>query len=168
MAPAPGNKKLSRSVNRKVPPASPYVTPPTTMSAAVTRLPTVRVNAPITATSWRACEGYQAGSKNKSRQVFLRAEAGRILPGVRRPPDEEERSARVYMPNLHNGRIAAAFTRVRVFVICRRPGNREGWLFIATGVTHAVMFFGRHGFYVGTYECDTLPALRYEPGDGGF
>jgi len=49
----------------------------------------------------------------------------------------------VYLPNLHNGLIAATFTAVGVFVLSRRPGNREGWLFIATGVAHAVMFFGR-------------------------
>ena len=49
----------------------------------------------------------------------------------------------VYMANLHNGLIAAAFTGVGVFVVLRRPGNREGWLFIATGVATALMFFGR-------------------------
>ncbi|MDQ3575270.1 MAG: sensor histidine kinase, partial [Actinomycetota bacterium] len=68
----------------------------------------------------------------------------------------------VYMPNLHNGLIAAAFTAVGVFVVLRRPGNREGWLFIATGVAHAVMFAGRqYGFYAGTHEGDTLPAVSW-------
>ena len=68
----------------------------------------------------------------------------------------------VYMPNLHNGLIAVAFTPVGVFVVLRRPGNREGWLFIATGVASAVMFFGRqYGFYAGTHEGDTLPALSW-------
>ncbi|MFD8078782.1 sensor histidine kinase [Streptomyces sp. NPDC059718] len=49
----------------------------------------------------------------------------------------------VFLPNLHNGLIAATFTAVGVFVLDRRPGHREGWLFLATGVAHAVMFFGR-------------------------
>jgi signal transduction histidine kinase len=49
----------------------------------------------------------------------------------------------VYLPNLHNGLIAAAFTAVGVLVLARRPGNREGWLFVATGLAHAVMFTGR-------------------------
>jgi signal transduction histidine kinase len=53
----------------------------------------------------------------------------------------------VHLPNVHNGLIAATFTAVGVFVVGKRPGNREGWLFIATGVAHAVMFFGRqYGF----------------------
>ena len=68
----------------------------------------------------------------------------------------------VYMANLHNGLLAAAFTAVGVFVVCRRPGNREGWLFTATGVAHAVMFFGRqYGFYAGAHEGDTLPAVSW-------
>ena len=68
----------------------------------------------------------------------------------------------VYMPNLHNGLIAAAFTGVGVFVVLRRPGNREGWLFIATGVAHAVMFFGRqYGFYAGSHQSSTLPAVSW-------
>ncbi|MER5345520.1 histidine kinase [Streptomyces mirabilis] len=49
----------------------------------------------------------------------------------------------VFVPNLHNGLIAATFTAVGVFVLDRRRGHREGWLFLATGVAHAVMFFGR-------------------------
>ncbi|HEV2759789.1 MAG TPA: hypothetical protein VGV86_09505, partial [Acidimicrobiales bacterium] len=68
----------------------------------------------------------------------------------------------VYMPNLHNGLIAAAFTAVGVFVVLRRPGNREGRLFIATGMAHAVMFFGRqYGFYAGSHQGDTLPAVSW-------
>lgn len=43
----------------------------------------------------------------------------------------------VYIPNLHNGLLAAAFTAVGVFVLRRRPGHREGWLFVAAGVAHA-------------------------------
>lgn len=49
----------------------------------------------------------------------------------------------VRLPNLHNGLIAATFAAVGVFVVDRRPGQREGWLFIATGLAHAVMFFAR-------------------------
>jgi signal transduction histidine kinase len=49
----------------------------------------------------------------------------------------------VYLPNLHNGMIAATFTAVGLFVLSRRPGNREGWLFVATGAAEAVMFLGR-------------------------
>jgi len=49
----------------------------------------------------------------------------------------------VHLPNLHNGLLAAAFMAVGLFVVERRPGNREGMLFIATGAAHAVMFFGR-------------------------
>ncbi|WP_405145099.1 sensor histidine kinase [Sphaerisporangium sp. NBC_01403] len=49
----------------------------------------------------------------------------------------------VYLPNLHNGLIAATFTAVGVFLLDRRPGHREGRLIFATGLVHAVMFFGR-------------------------
>jgi signal transduction histidine kinase len=66
----------------------------------------------------------------------------------------------VYLPNLHNGLIAATFTAVGVFVVSKRPGNREGWLFVATGLAHAVMFFGRqYGFSAATttQEGDALP-----------
>ena len=45
--------------------------------------------------------------------------------------------------NLHNGLIAVAFAAVGLSVVRRRPGNREGWLFAATGAAHAVMFAGR-------------------------
>ncbi|GAA3962386.1 sensor histidine kinase [Actinoplanes auranticolor] len=49
----------------------------------------------------------------------------------------------LHVANLHNGLIAASFTAVGLFVVLRRPGNREGWLFVATGAAHAVMFAGR-------------------------
>lgn len=49
----------------------------------------------------------------------------------------------VHLSNLHNGLLAASFTAVGVFVLDRRPGHREGWLFVAVGLAHAVMFFGR-------------------------
>ncbi|MEV6850378.1 histidine kinase [Actinoplanes sp. NPDC051411] len=48
-----------------------------------------------------------------------------------------------HVANLHNGLIAASFTAVGLFVVRRRTGNREGWLFVATGAGHAVMFAGR-------------------------
>jgi hypothetical protein len=56
----------------------------------------------------------------------------------------------VHVANLHNGLIAASFTAVGLFVVLRRPGNREGWLFVATGAAHAVMFAGRqYGLHAG-------------------
>jgi signal transduction histidine kinase len=56
----------------------------------------------------------------------------------------------LHVGNLHNGLIAASFTAVGLFVVLRRPGNREGWLFVATGVAHAVMFAGRqYGLHPG-------------------
>ncbi len=62
----------------------------------------------------------------------------------------------VHLSNLHNGLIAAAFEAVGVFIVGRRPGNREGWLFIATGLAHAVMFFGRqYGLH------DPLPGAEW-------
>ncbi len=68
----------------------------------------------------------------------------------------------VYMPNLHNGLIAVGFTAVGVFVVRRRPSNRVGWLFMATGLVHAVMFFGRqYGLYSGALENDTLPLVSW-------
>ncbi len=68
----------------------------------------------------------------------------------------------VHLANLHNGLIAAAFTAVGVFVLRLRPGHREGWLFIAAGVAHAVMFFGRqYGLYAGNHGRDSLPAATW-------
>ena len=49
----------------------------------------------------------------------------------------------LHVGNLHNGLIAASFSAVGLYVVRRRPGNREGWLFVAVGVTHALMFAGR-------------------------
>jgi signal transduction histidine kinase len=55
-----------------------------------------------------------------------------------------------HVENLHNGLIAASFTGVGLFVLHRRPGNREGRLFVATGLAHAVMFAGRqYGLHPG-------------------
>ena len=68
----------------------------------------------------------------------------------------------VYVPNVHNGLIAVAFTGVVVFVVRRRPRNLVGWLFLATGLAHAVMFFGRqYGLYAGAHEIGTLPLVSW-------
>ncbi len=48
-----------------------------------------------------------------------------------------------HVENVHNGLIAGSFTAVGLYVVRMRPRHREGWLFVATGVLHAVMFFGR-------------------------
>jgi signal transduction histidine kinase len=56
----------------------------------------------------------------------------------------------LHLGNLHNGLIAASFTAVGWYVIRKRPGNREGRLFLATGVAHAAMFFARqYGLHDG-------------------
>lgn len=65
-----------------------------------------------------------------------------------------------YLSNLHNGLIAATFTAVGVFVVRRRPGNREGWLFVATGMAHALMFFGRQ-YGLASGEGDALPGATW-------
>lgn len=48
-----------------------------------------------------------------------------------------------HVGNLHNGLIAVSFAAVGLYVLRRRPGNREGRLFVAVGAAHAVMFAGR-------------------------
>jgi hypothetical protein len=48
-----------------------------------------------------------------------------------------------FLENAHNGLIGGSFTAVGQYVVRMRPRHREGWLFVATGVLHAVMFFGR-------------------------
>jgi len=47
------------------------------------------------------------------------------------------------LENAHNGLIAASFSTVGLYVVRMRPRHREGWLLVAVGVVHAVMFFGR-------------------------
>lgn len=49
----------------------------------------------------------------------------------------------VHLGNLHNGLIAASFGAVGLYVVRRRPGVREGWLFVATALAHAWMFAAR-------------------------
>ncbi|MGH9137860.1 MAG: hypothetical protein ACRD0G_12545, partial [Acidimicrobiales bacterium] len=67
----------------------------------------------------------------------------------------------VYSQNIHNGLIAASFGGVGVFVLHRRPDNREARLFLATGAAHAVLFFGRQ---YGLHASDagrSLPAVEW-------
>jgi signal transduction histidine kinase len=55
-----------------------------------------------------------------------------------------------HLANLHNGLIAVSFTAVGLFVLRRRPGHREGRLFVAVGAAHAVMFAAReYGLHTG-------------------
>ncbi|ETK37787.1 hypothetical protein MPTA5024_02305 [Microbispora sp. ATCC PTA-5024] len=62
-----------------------------------------------------------------------------------------------HLANAHNGLIAASWTAVGIYVVRMRPRHREGWLFIVTGVVHAVMFFGRqYGLHEGP-----LPAASW-------
>ncbi|GAA3397520.1 hypothetical protein GCM10020369_78040 [Cryptosporangium minutisporangium] len=56
----------------------------------------------------------------------------------------------IHVGNVHNGLIAVSFTAVGLYVVRRRPANREGWLFVITGVAHAGMFAGReYGLHPG-------------------
>ena len=52
-------------------------------------------------------------------------------------------SLRFDLGNAHNGLIAASFAAVGLYVVRMRPWHREGWLLVAVGVVHAVVFFGR-------------------------
>lgn len=68
----------------------------------------------------------------------------------------------VHLPNLHNGLIAASFTAVGLFVLGKRPGHREGQLFVATGLAHAVMFFARqYGFFATGHADVALPGVAW-------
>jgi signal transduction histidine kinase len=49
----------------------------------------------------------------------------------------------LHVANAHNGLIGASWTAVGLYIVRVRPHHREGWLFVAVGVGHAVMFFGR-------------------------
>lgn len=63
----------------------------------------------------------------------------------------------LWLSNLHNALLAAAFTAVGAYVAARRPGHGEGRLFVATGLLHAVMFYGRqvgHGAGAGATGWD--------------
>ncbi|MFF3468303.1 histidine kinase [Streptomyces sp. NPDC002619] len=55
-----------------------------------------------------------------------------------------------HLENVHNALIGASFTAVGLYVVRIRPRHPEGWLFVATGMVHAVMFFGRqYGLHDG-------------------
>jgi signal transduction histidine kinase len=55
-----------------------------------------------------------------------------------------------YIDNAHNGLLALSFTAVGLYVVRMRPRHREAWLFVAVGVVHGVMFFGRqYGAHAG-------------------
>jgi signal transduction histidine kinase len=66
--------------------------------------------------------------------------------------------------NLHNGLLALSFTLVGAFVLYRRPGQREAQLFVATGLAHAVMFYGRQvGHHPGHPAAEWLGWLGVWP-----
>lgn len=55
-----------------------------------------------------------------------------------------------HLDNAHNGLFGASWTAIGLYVVRMRPRHREGWLFVATGGVHAVMFFGRqYGLHEG-------------------
>jgi signal transduction histidine kinase len=58
--------------------------------------------------------------------------------------------------NLHNGLIAVSALVMGVSILRFHVGHREGQLFVAVGVTHAVMFFGRQYGRTPSY-----PAVRW-------
>lgn len=56
-----------------------------------------------------------------------------------------------HLGNAHNGLLAASFTGVGLYILRMRPRHREALLFVAVGLVHAVMFFGRqHGAHAGS------------------
>lgn len=62
-----------------------------------------------------------------------------------------------HLGNAHNGLLAMSFTAVGLYVVRMRPRHREARLFVAVGVLHAVMFFGRQ---YGSYD-GPLPAAEW-------
>ena len=48
-----------------------------------------------------------------------------------------------HLDNAHNGLLGLSFTAVGLYVVRMRPRHLEGVLFVAVGILHAVMFFGR-------------------------
>src|SRR3954447_18081562 len=59
--------------------------------------------------------------------------------------------------NAHNSLLALSFTAVGLYVIRVRPRHREGWLFVAVGIVHAVIFFGRQ---YGAHD-EPLPGAQW-------
>ncbi|SDU75338.1 sensor histidine kinase [Jiangella alkaliphila] len=62
-----------------------------------------------------------------------------------------------HLDNAHNGLIGASFTAVGLYVLRMRPRHREGRLFLAVGLLHVVMFFGRQ---YGLHD-DPLPGAAW-------
>ncbi len=62
-----------------------------------------------------------------------------------------------HVGNAHNGLLAVSFAAVGLYVARARPGHREARLFVAVGVVHAVMFFGRQ---YGSHD-GPLPGARW-------
>lgn len=55
-----------------------------------------------------------------------------------------------HLDNVHNGLLGGSFAAVGLYVVRMRPGHREGWLLVATGVSHTGMFFARqYGLHEG-------------------
>ena len=48
-----------------------------------------------------------------------------------------------HLDNAHNGLVGLSFTAVGLYVVRMRPRHPEGVRFVAVGILHAVMFFGR-------------------------
>ncbi|MFI7587117.1 histidine kinase [Spongisporangium articulatum] len=67
----------------------------------------------------------------------------------------------LHVGNLHNGLIAASFTAVGLYVVQQRPGNRQGWLFVATGAAHAEMFAARQYALHGQPSGGPLPGASW-------
>jgi signal transduction histidine kinase len=68
----------------------------------------------------------------------------------------------LFTANLHNGLIGVSFTAVGLFVVGKRPGNREGWLFVATGLASATMFLARqYGLFAGERPHSVLPWVTW-------
>jgi signal transduction histidine kinase len=74
-----------------------------------------------------------------------------------------------HVDNAHNGLIGASFTAVGLYVLRMRPRHGVGRLFLAVGIGHAVMFFGRQyglhegplpgGAWIGWFGVWPLPLL---------
>jgi signal transduction histidine kinase len=68
----------------------------------------------------------------------------------------------LYLPNLHNGILAPSFTAVGLLVVAKRRDNREGWLFVATGLAQALIFTARqYGFFATGWRGDPLPGVTW-------
>lgn len=59
-----------------------------------------------------------------------------------------------WLANAHNGLLALAFGGVGAWTLLRRPGQREGLLFAATGVVEGMLFLGRQIGHEGHSTAD--------------